>query len=230
MEIFRPLLIAALVVTEVAIWQWRMVIAHRGRRSGAMLLGIVGALLQITAITQVVANVHDPLSIGAYAVGVGCGVLFGLVAGERLTPGMVDVTVITSAPDLAARLWRLGWPAVAQPGHGEDGPVTFVSVAIERRDEAHLRRVVRDLDPAARWSSTELRIGSAARRRAPAAASAAQLAPVPAAHRVDRGIASRRRLVQRQRAVGCPEAQRVRQRALAGAEPGRVGVQVEQPH
>ena len=41
MDAFRPLLIAGLVVTEVAIWQWRMVIAHRGRRVSAMLLTII---------------------------------------------------------------------------------------------------------------------------------------------------------------------------------------------
>jgi len=70
MDAYRPLLIAGLVVTEVAIWQWRMVIAHRGSRVSAMLLGIVGAVLQITAITQVVADVSDPAGVIAYAVGV----------------------------------------------------------------------------------------------------------------------------------------------------------------
>jgi hypothetical protein len=63
MDAYRPLLIAGLVVTEVAIWQWRMVIAHRGSRVSAMLLGIVGAVLQITAITQVVAA-PNPASQG----------------------------------------------------------------------------------------------------------------------------------------------------------------------
>jgi hypothetical protein len=44
--------------------------------AAALLLGTLGALLQITAISQVVTNVDDPLSVGAYAVGVGGGVLF----------------------------------------------------------------------------------------------------------------------------------------------------------
>ncbi len=57
MSIVRPLLIAMLVLTEVGLWQWRMVIAARGSRSSAMLLGTLGALLQITAISQVVTNV-----------------------------------------------------------------------------------------------------------------------------------------------------------------------------
>ena len=76
MSIVRPLMIAMLVLTEVGLWQWRMVIAARGSRSSAMLLGPLGAVLQITAISQVVTNVDDPLSVGAYAVGVGAGVLF----------------------------------------------------------------------------------------------------------------------------------------------------------
>src|SRR4051812_10968219 len=90
---FRPLLIGALVITEVALWQWRTFIAHRGGRAAATLLGVVGAALQITAITQVMADVHDVLSVLAYAGGVGCGVLFGIVASERLTPGRLEVTI-----------------------------------------------------------------------------------------------------------------------------------------
>ena len=62
----RPLLIAVLVLTEVGLWQWRMVLAARNQRPGAVLLGGLGAVLQITAITQVVTSVGDPLSVGAY--------------------------------------------------------------------------------------------------------------------------------------------------------------------
>jgi uncharacterized membrane protein YiaA len=52
MDIIRPLVIAGLVVTEVGLWQWRMVITSRGNRASAMLLGAFGAFLQITAISQ----------------------------------------------------------------------------------------------------------------------------------------------------------------------------------
>jgi uncharacterized protein YebE (UPF0316 family) len=157
MHAFRPLLIAGLVLTEVGIWQWRMVIAHRGSRATAMVLGIVGAVLQITAITQVVAGVHDPYSIAGYAGGVGLGVLLGLVAGDRLTPGTIGVTVITTTSHLAHELWRLGWPATVQPGYGEDGPVDVVFVAISRRDESRLRGDVGRIAPDGFWSAEDLR-------------------------------------------------------------------------
>jgi uncharacterized protein YebE (UPF0316 family) len=155
MEALRPLLIAGLVVTEVTIWQWRMVIAHRGQRTTALLLGVVGAALQITAIAQVVAGVHDPLSVVAYAGGVGCGVLFGIIAGERLTPGEVAVTIVSSVPHLPAELWRRGWPAVSQPGQRVDEPVSTIYVALDRRRESELRRDVHRVDAAAQWIVTD---------------------------------------------------------------------------
>lgn len=184
MEVLRPLLIASLVLTEVGIWQWRMVIAHRGNRVLAMLLGVLGAVLQITAITQVVAGVHDPLSIIAYAAGVGLGVLLGLVAGERLTPGMVGVTVITTETNLARGLWELGWPATAQTGEGEDGPVTIVFVAISRQDEPRLHHDVHRMDPGAFVTTEELRARIAIQARSGpvvAAAGSGSSPPVKAA-------------------------------------------------
>jgi uncharacterized protein YebE (UPF0316 family) len=151
----RPLLIAGLVVAEVGLWQWRMVIAYRGKRALAMALGALGAILQITAISQVVSYVNDPISVGAYAVGVGLGILLGLVAGDRFNPGAVGVTIVTGSPAAAARLWDLGWPATAHTGVGQDGPVTVLSVAIDRRDEARLHRDVARVAPGAFWSTAE---------------------------------------------------------------------------
>jgi uncharacterized protein YebE (UPF0316 family) len=157
MHTFRPLLIGGLVVTEVAIWQWRMVIAHRGRRIVAMLLGVIGAALQITAITQVVAGVHDVLSVAAYAGGVGCGVLFGLVAGDRLTPGRLEVTIISAIPGLDEALWRSGWSATAHQGQSRHGPVTTVHIDIDRGEEPRLRQDTSSIDPMARWVTKEIR-------------------------------------------------------------------------
>jgi uncharacterized protein YebE (UPF0316 family) len=158
-SLVRPLMIASLVVTEVGLWQWRMLIVHRGHRASAMALGALGAALQITAISQVVAGVHDPLSIGAYAVGVGLGVLLGLVAGDRITPGVIGVTIVTTTPGVAGALWARGWPATVQTGHGEDGPVTVLFVPISRRHEVDLHEDVADVAPDAFWGSEDLRLG-----------------------------------------------------------------------
>jgi uncharacterized protein YebE (UPF0316 family) len=167
MDAYRPLLIAGLVVTEVAIWQWRMVIAHRGSRVSAMLLGIIGAVLQITAITQVVADVSDPAGVIAYAVGVGVGVLLGLMAGEKFTPGMIGVTIVTKDQHLARSLWDRGWPVTAQSGRGESGPVTVLSVPVNRRDETRLHGDVQRIAPDAVCTTRDLRAPNSAYQSGP---------------------------------------------------------------
>jgi uncharacterized protein YebE (UPF0316 family) len=151
----KALVIAGLVLAEVGLWQWRMVISGRGGKVAAMLLGGVGAILQITAISQVVTNLDDPLSVAAYALGVSLGVLLGLVMGERLTPGTVGVTVVTTSTGLADDLWARGWPVTLQQGQGGDGPVDIVFVAVNRRQEPALRRTIRQLAPSAFWRSEE---------------------------------------------------------------------------
>lgn len=168
MDALRPLLIASLVVTEVAIWQWRMIIAHRGRRLNAMLLGSIGAILQITAITQVVADVSDPTGVIAYAIGVGLGVLLGLIAGEKLTPGLTGVTITTGDPGLASRLWDQGWPVTAQPGRTQDGPVTILTIPVSRRDQARLRLDAQNITTDVLWTSGDLQAPHPPARPGPA--------------------------------------------------------------
>jgi uncharacterized protein YebE (UPF0316 family) len=153
----RALLIAALVIAEVALWQWRMVIATRGKRASAMALGAFGALLQITAISQVVSDAHDPLGVGAYAAGVGIGVLLGLIAGDRLTPGTIGLTIVATAPGVVRDLRKRGWRVVAHDGHDEDGPVTVLSVAVNRRHESRLLGDLSQLAPEALWSIADVR-------------------------------------------------------------------------
>lgn len=162
----RPLLIAALVLAEVGLWQWRMVIVYRGKRASAMALGAVGAVLQITAISQVVADVEDPVNIIAYAAGVGLGILAGLIVGDRFSPGSIEVTIVASTPDLAALLWARGWPVTVHTAQHSDGPVTVLKTAVSRRKETRLFHEITELAPEALVSSADTKVLSAAARPA----------------------------------------------------------------
>ena len=168
-DILRPLVISGLVLTEVGLWQWRMVIASRGNRYGAVGLGALGAVLQITAISQVVTNAMDPVSVAAYAIGVAAGVLLGLVAGDQLSGGSIAVTVVSATTELADDLRALGWRVTAQAGNGGAGPVTVLSLAVSHRHEARLHRDVTRLAPDASWSATDQRKRPAVRDDAPVA-------------------------------------------------------------
>ena len=55
----ESLVIMALVLIEVALWQWRVAITMRGRLLGGAVLGLIGAIVQVTAISRVVQDIGD---------------------------------------------------------------------------------------------------------------------------------------------------------------------------
>ena len=75
---------------------------------------------------------------------------------------MIGVTVVTKEPDLARSLWDRGWPVTAQSGRAENGPVTILSVPVDRRDEARLHRDVQSIAPDAVCTTRDLRAPNSA--------------------------------------------------------------------
>ena len=80
----QPVLIAVLVVLEVAVWQVRVALATRGRKRAAAPLGAVNALLSVVALGQVVTHLDRPANLAGYAIGVAVGVYLGVVVDEGL--------------------------------------------------------------------------------------------------------------------------------------------------
>ena len=80
----QPVLIAVLVVLEVAVWQVRVALATRGRKREAAALGAVNAVMSVVALGQVVTNLDRPANVAGYANGVALGVYLGVVVDEGL--------------------------------------------------------------------------------------------------------------------------------------------------
>ena len=93
-QLIQPLVIAGLVVTEVAVWQLRVALATRGRKNLAATLGAVNAVLSVVALAQVVTHLERPANVAGYAVGVAVGVYLGVVADERLTREPLEYRVL----------------------------------------------------------------------------------------------------------------------------------------
>jgi hypothetical protein len=89
------------------------------------------------------------------------------VAGEKFTPGMIGVTIVTKDQHLARSLWDRGWPVTAQSGHGESGPVTVLSVPVDRRDETRLHGDVQRIAPDAVCTTRDLRAPNSAYHSGP---------------------------------------------------------------
>ena len=91
---FQPVIIAVLVVLEVAVWQVRVALATRGRKRSAAVLGAVNAVLSVAAIGQVVTNLDRPANIAGYAVGVAVGVYLGVIADARFAGDPVEYRIV----------------------------------------------------------------------------------------------------------------------------------------
>ena len=149
----KPLLIMALVLFEVALWQWRVAITVRGNSFGGALLGFVGALVQVTVIVQVVQDVGDIANMVAYASGVAIGVFVGCLLDVRLSTREVVVRVFAPAdPDLVPELRSRGWPVTATSGDGHGGPVDVLYLAIDQRTTSKLEDELGALAPKACWT------------------------------------------------------------------------------
>jgi Domain of unknown function (DUF5698) len=83
-DLVQPVVIGALVIIEVGVFHLRVALAARGRRSAAMMLGAVNAVISVAALGQVLTNLDRPANVIGYAVGVSIGVYLGCVADDRL--------------------------------------------------------------------------------------------------------------------------------------------------
>jgi len=158
-EVVRPLLVLVLVLTEVALWQWRTILTAREATALPTVLGVVGAVLQVTAIAQVVTHVDRPVTVIAYALGVGGGVLAGVLVSTRFSAGTLGVNVITTDPQLTRSLQLRGWPVTSHHGEGHQGQVEMLLIVIDGKHRAELVADLLELDRGAFWTMEKLRPG-----------------------------------------------------------------------
>ena len=156
-EILRPIVIMMLVLTEVALWQWRVILTGRGHKGFPAVLGVLGSLLQVTAIAQVVTNLDDPLTVGAYAIGVGGGVLIGVTAGTKFSSEVVEVKLVTTKAQLGAALRLRGWPVITYDGQDNSGAVQVLQIIVPGRRRAALLGDLEELAPRAFWTIEDVR-------------------------------------------------------------------------
>ncbi|MBY5161302.1 DUF5698 domain-containing protein [Salsipaludibacter albus] len=132
--------VATLATGNVGLWTFRVALASAGKRIAAATVAGVEALLFVLVFGTVLQALDDPLRVGAYAVGVGIGTLFGIVADERLAGGQSRVRLVLDgdATDARHRLHDLGWPVTTTPAIGVRGDVTVLDVVVDDRVLPHI--------------------------------------------------------------------------------------------
>lgn len=158
-----PLLLPAAIflarVIDVSIGTVRIVMVARGHKIAASFLGFFECLLVVLAISQILADLRDPLRYLAFAGGFALGNYVGLHLEERLALGLSVIRVITRGQSkvLSDALRKAGFGVTLVDGTGREGKVEIIFSIVKRSRLQGFVSVLNRLDPSAFYSVEDVR-------------------------------------------------------------------------
>jgi uncharacterized protein YebE (UPF0316 family) len=147
----NALLIFSLRVVDVSMGTVRTIMIMRGMRKWAALIGFVEVSIWVMAISRVIGNVDNVLSVIGYGGGFATGTLLGMWIENKLALGHVDIRIIsmTKGQEIARQIRRAGYGATQIQAEGQSGPVYVTSVVTPRRQMSDVIRLVNKVDATA---------------------------------------------------------------------------------
>ena len=157
-----PLFIFAARVIDVSIGTIRIVFISRGLRRLPALLGFVEVLIWLTAITQIMQNMHNPINYIAFAAGFGMGNFVGITIERRLSVGNVAIRVITkkNASDLIGFLQANGYGVTTVDAQGISGPVQVIFTVTRRKAVKEVIDIIKRFNPNAFYTIEDIRFAT----------------------------------------------------------------------
>ncbi|MDZ4159742.1 MAG: DUF5698 domain-containing protein [Anaerolineaceae bacterium] len=151
--------IFALRVCDMALDTIRVLFVVRGKKTLAWFLGFFQSLLFVVAISSVLTNLNNPLTILGYAAGFGTGIVIGMLIEARLAVGHVHFTIIstTRGAAIAELLRNSGFGVTEIPARGMEGTVAVLHCDVVRKDMRQLETVVLEADPQAFITAEDVR-------------------------------------------------------------------------
>ena len=153
------LLIFCLRITDMSLDTLRVLFVVRGHKTIAWILGFFQSAVYVIAITKVLSNLGNPLTILGYAAGFATGNVVGMLVEERLAVGHIQLQIISRrrGPALAKALRLGGFGVTEIAARGRDGTVKLLSASVLRKDLNHAKRIVHETDAEAFITSEDVR-------------------------------------------------------------------------
>lgn len=161
------LLIFCLRIVDVSMAMMRMILAVRGSRGLAALIGFFEVLVWLVAVGQALQHLNSIPHVVGYAGGFALGNYVGVWLEGRFAIGVNVVRVISRIPDdattgaggqaVARMLRREGFAVTELLGKGRENDVVMLNIVVPRRNVSRVMRIIGDSDPDAFVSVEEVR-------------------------------------------------------------------------
>ena len=153
-----PLMIFAARVLDVSLGTVRLVFVARGHKYLAPLIGFFEVLIWITAISQIITNLTNPVCYIGYAGGFAMGNYVGMWIAEKLSLGNAMIRVVTQkdSSELMVSLTTSNFGVTVQSGQGMQGQVSILFTVIPKRRIAEVLDKVRQFNPNAFYTVEEV--------------------------------------------------------------------------
>lgn len=157
--LLTALTIFILRVMDMSLDTIRLLFVVRGKKTLAWVLGFFQAAIFVVAISSVLTNLDNLLTVIGYSAGFATGNVVGMLIEERLAIGHMLVTIIspTRGNAIADQLREAGYAVTEISGRGRDGTVTVLHCSVLRKSVDRVETVVLEADPEAFVTSGDLR-------------------------------------------------------------------------
>lgn len=151
--------IFVLRVADMSLDTLRLLFVVRGRKQLAWILGFLQSLIFVIAISSVLTNLNNPLTIVGYAAGFATGNVIGMMIEERLAIGFIQLTIVSPkrGAAIAEMLRANGYAVTELSGRGLSGMVSILNVSVMRRKLVDAETLILEADPEAFVTAEEVR-------------------------------------------------------------------------
>jgi uncharacterized protein YebE (UPF0316 family) len=145
------LLIFCMRLIDVSMGTVRILMAVRGRRLLAGVIGFFEVTIFLVAISQVISNIGNWWNVLGYAGGFAVGTMLGMTIERKLAIGLAEVNIISmgKGPDVAEALRLEGFGATEFLGAGQDSIVDMIRTVVRRREVSSVTDVATAIDESA---------------------------------------------------------------------------------
>ena len=152
-------LIFALRVCDMSLDTLRVLFVMRGRKGIAWVLGFCQSAIFVIAITSVLSNLGNPLTVISYAAGFATGNVLGIWLEDRLAIGYTEMRIISSrrGTAIADRLRLEGYAVTEVSARGRDGMVSLLNCSVRRKNIGQVREMVNEVDTEAFITAEDIR-------------------------------------------------------------------------